>query len=402
MSTSSYNYHPFHTIGAAKLLLWDSASLGGLGAWRSLGRVADAAVLVSGAAAEKAIAVRGVSQPIARRPRSRRFSLSLRLLESAGPELHDLLFSDGGAPSASAAGIAVQAESLRLYGAEQHELAHPYGLLAELPAGVSNLQSSVGGSGGVIPATNYHYWVVPFLAYGGSARFLCSAAHVGPVTVGSGQQVTLTFTAPADYVPDGYRVYVHSSNNIGSSVLALETSGGSPIVISSHAGSPAYSAPPEPLFELRSPNGAALYEAGADYTLNVELGQVARSPGGAVESGQAAVAIYAQRSSPAVSTGMGQALAPERYRRIKLLQLMPEDPAQQGLGAGDLDPASWRESGVEFELYRVAITPGDTQWPFADGDFGEGASLLWECMYDGAAGAVGTVRSSFSVLAQWG
>ena len=91
----------------------------------------------------------------------------------------------------------------------------------------------------------------------------------------------------------------------------------------------------------------------------------------------------------------------ERYRRIRLVQLAPQDPQKSGLSGGDLDTLTWRETGGAFDFYRVSITPGETRWPFADNDFGEGASLLWDCMYDGASSAVGTVRSSFGVLAQW-
>jgi hypothetical protein len=400
VTTSTYNYHPFHSIGAAKLLLWDAAALSGDGAWRSLGRVADCAVLVSGSQVEKDIAVRGLSQPIAKRPRSRRYSLSFRLLELSGPEAQALLFGDGGAQERSASGIEVYAEALRLYGYEQYELAHPYGLVQELPAGVSSLSTSVGGGSGVIPATNYHYWVVPYLGHG-DTRFLCTAVHTGPVTVGSGQQVTFTFTAPTDYAPDGYRIYYNSSNNLASAVLARETSSGSPIVISSHAGSPGYSASELPFFKLLEYDGGGEFAATEDYALAAERGLVSRSSGSSLPSGSSCAALYAYWQSAAVSTALGDAIAPERYRRIKLLQLMPEDPEQQGLGPGELDPAAWRETGVELELYKVALTPADTRWPFAEAEFGEGASLLWDCMFDGGAGAVGTVRSSFSVLAQW-
>lgn len=401
MTTATYSYHPFHSIGAAKVLLWDSAAGGGLGAWHSLGRVADCAVLVSGEAAEKSIAVRGVSQPISKRPRSRRYSLSCRLLELSGPEAQALLFGEGAAQGKKAADITVQGESLRLFGQQQHELAHPYGLLSDAPPPVTSPAASAGGSGGTIAASSYHYWIVPFLSYGGAVQFTGQAAYAGSVNVSSGQQVTLTFTAPASYTPSGYRIYFATSNNISVSRLTLETSSGSPIVLSSHTAGALYAAPLVPPFKLLSNDGLSTYSGSSDYSLDIQRGLLARASASTVPAGSSVVALYPHYNSAQVSTPVGRHIAPERYRKLRLVQLAPQDQAQQGLGAGDLDPASWRETGVEFEFYRVAITPGETRWPFAESDFGEGASLLWDCMHDGESGAVGIVRSSFGVLAQW-
>ncbi len=401
MSTSQYTYHPFHTIGAAQIQLWDSAALGGLGAWRSLGRCADAAVLVSGETAEKGVAISGVSQPIAKRPRSRRYSLSLRLLETAGPEAANLLFGEGALQLKRSADISVQAESLRLYGTQAWQLAHPYGLLTSLPPGATGPSLSAGGSGGLIAATTWHYWVVPCLKHGGVVQFEGAALYCGSVNVTAGQQVTVNFTPPTSWTPQSWRVYFNSSNNINTAFMALETTAAPPLLIASHAGSPAYSAQSLPLFKLRSHDNLSGYSASSDFSLNAARGSLSRTETSSLPSGKRAAAIYAHWTSSAVDTPIGDPLSPERYRRIRLLQLAPQDPQKSGLSGGDLDTATWRETGVEFDFYRVAITPGETRWPFADNDFGEGASLLWDCMYDGASSAVGTVRSSFGVLAQW-
>ncbi|MCC7477045.1 hypothetical protein IT575_01185 [bacterium] len=401
MSTSQYSYHPFHSIGAAQLQLFEPAALGGLGAWRNLGRCADAAVLISGDFAEKGMAIGGVSQPIARRPRSRRYSLSLRMLETAGPEAAALLFGEGALQQRLSPDILVQAESLRLYGSQAWQLAHPYGLLSSLPPGATGPSLSAGGSGGLIAASTWHYWIVPCLSYSGQVQFEGSAVYAGSVNVSAGQQVSLSFTAPASWSPDAWRIYFNSSNNLSGALLALQTSSGSPILIGSHAGSPAYSAQSLPLFKLRSYDNFSSYSAGSDYSLNAARGSLSRIEGGALASGKRAVALYAHWTPAAVDTPLGDCLSPERYRRIRLLQLAPQDPQKAGLENGDLDTGTWRETGVQFEFHRVAISPGETRWPFADNDFGEGASLLWDCMYDGASSAVGTVRSSFGVLAQW-
>ena len=150
MATSQYTYHPYHTIGAATVLLWDAAA-GGSGAWRPLGKVADAAVLITTEQVGKDLTLKGLTQPIARRNRAKRYSVTFRLLEDANPLTLDLLCSDGAAQSLDPQDLRTQREVLRLYGNDWRELAHPYGLRQELPAGVSDPGAAASGTGGSIP-----------------------------------------------------------------------------------------------------------------------------------------------------------------------------------------------------------------------------------------------------------
>lgn len=276
---NQYSYHPFHNIGAADLLLWDSAALDGGGAWARVGRSADAALLMGGETLSKELSVRGVSQPIAQRLRSRRYALSLRLLESAGPDALALLFGGGATQSASAAGTASASEVLRLNGDEYSQLAHPYGV----------------------------------------------------------------------------------------------------------SGAPS----------VKSYDAATTYVANTDYELDLPQGLIKRKAGGAIPDGARVCVSYSYARPAGVATPLGADSCLERYRRVKLLQLAP-DPL-----VSTEDPASWRESGVEFELYRVSISAPDTRFGFSEQGFGEGLPLVWDCLLDPATAKVGEVRSTYGVLAAW-
>jgi len=277
---SNYTYHPFHSIGAANLLLWDPAALSGSGAWARLGRVADAAVLISGEILEKDLVVKGLSQPLARRPHSRRYSLSLRLLEAANPAVLDLLFADGSVPLSGTASTQAVSESLRLFGLEYCELAHPFGILAS------------------------------------------------------------------------------------------------------------------PALTLKSYDGATTYSAVTDYEFDRARGLLKRRSGSAIAEGAPVVASYSYARPAGISASLGSAAALERYARLKLLQLAPADN-------GSLEPLDWRENGVEFEFYRVSLHSPESRWPFTEESFSEGSPQSWDCLYSSEQGGVGTVRSSFGVLAAW-
>lgn len=278
---NQYTYHPYHNIGAADVLIWDSAALDGGGAWARVGRSADAALLMSGETLSKDLAVRGVSQPIAQRLRSRRYALSLRLLESAGPDALALLFGGGAAQSASAAGTASASEVLRLNGGEYSQLVHPYGV----------------------------------------------ASSPAPV--------------------------------------------------------------------VKSYDAATTYVSNTDYELDLPQGLLRRKAGGGIPDGARVCISYSYARPAGVATPLGADSAIERYRKVKLLQLAP-DPL-----VSTEDPASWRESGVEFELYRVSISATDTRFGFSEQGFGEGLPLVWDCLLDPTTAKVGEVRSTYGVLAQW-
>ena len=160
MATSQYTYHPYHTIGAATMLLWDGAAGDG-GAWRHLGKVADAAVLASTEQVGKDITTKGLTQPVARRNRSKRYSLSFRLLEDTNPLVLDFIGSESAAQSADSSELVLTSEVVRLFGLDWRELAHPYGIAAGQPEGVTEVMASAGGTGGSIAPGTYYYWVVP-------------------------------------------------------------------------------------------------------------------------------------------------------------------------------------------------------------------------------------------------
>ncbi|MCB1219278.1 MAG: hypothetical protein H7A35_05470 [Planctomycetales bacterium] len=81
MSGANYSYHPFHTIGGARLSIHDPLADNGNGAWQPLGRVADAEFSVEGEKLDRLGSQRGTLQPVAQFCRSLRYSLSFRLLE---------------------------------------------------------------------------------------------------------------------------------------------------------------------------------------------------------------------------------------------------------------------------------------------------------------------------------
>jgi hypothetical protein len=163
MSLSHYNHAPYHPIGAATLLVWDSqagpddpATAQPSGAWRSVGKVADAAIVMSAQSAGQELALKGLSQPITRRLTAQRYSLSFRLLECAGPEALELLFGLGSAQSGVGTELVSTTEVLRLYGSDWTELAHPFGIRSAPADGVTALLATAGGSGGEIPPGSYY------------------------------------------------------------------------------------------------------------------------------------------------------------------------------------------------------------------------------------------------------
>jgi hypothetical protein len=396
MSSSHYNYHPFHTIGAATLMIWDALA-GGSGAWRRLSKVADCSLIVSTEQAGKDITVKGLTQPVARRNRSKRYSISFRLLENAGPEAHDLIFSEGTTQLNSGENLIVAAEVLRLYGSDYTELSHPYGIVQLPLAPPGAPDASAGSTGGSIPPNTYYYWVEPVLEYGGSPVFSGEAGGTGPVTVSSGQTVTITFTPPADYTPDGYRVFFNTTDDLATAQIALGNTESSPTVLTSHQGGGSFDEQDEPLIEIYSYDGSVQYEHGVDFAVHAGKGLVKRLPGGAIAEGQRVLAIYAYERQPSVLTTLGCPVQLERYRRIKLLQLSPEADD----GGNTVNTDNWRETGVEFEFFKVNVSLNDSSFPFSEDEFSEGSSLSWDCLFDGSEGKVGTLRSTYGVLADY-
>ena len=276
MATSQYTYQPYHTIGAAVLLLWDDLAGGGSGGWQSIGKVADAALNVATEQVAKEIITKGLSQPIAQRNRSKRYSLSFRLLENANPQVLGLLLADGAAQVSGAELSVATSEVLRLYATDYSELSHPYGLVSAAPP------------------------------------------------------VVKSYDAVTTYLLD------------------------------------------------------------TDYETVLDKGLLTRKAGGAIPAGAKLYVSYTYTQPTNVLTSIGDSVALEQYRKVKLLQLEAEGS----------DPASWKEAGLEFEFYRVNINGADSAIPFSEDDFSEGASVSWDCLYDSANAAVGTVRSSYGVLAQ--
>ncbi len=390
MATSQYNYNPFHTIGAATVLIWDEGAGAGGGAWRPLGKAAEAAVIMTTEQVGQDLTLKGLTQPIARRNRSKRYSLAFRLLENAGPQAQALLFGEGGAQAAAGVELAAFSEALRLYGQQWRELSHPYGIINETLPGATGGSASAGGTGGSIPPGTYYYWVVTHYADGDVLQVLGEPLAVGSVAVGSGQKVTFEFGTHDELLPLSYFIYANTTNQLDSATYAgsLTGTGG---VLASHAGGAVYAPEPVPLLRVTSLDGAVEYAAGADYLLDAAKGLVKRLAGGALADGGEVLVTYAYARPASVLTPLGDPVDLERYRRVKLLQLAADDP----------DPALWRETGVEFTFYKVCTNINDSRWPFTDNDFSEGCAVVWDCLFDGAEAKVGTVRSTYSVLAEY-
>ncbi len=277
MATSQYTYQPYHTIGAALLLVWDELAGGGSGGWQSVGKVADAALNVATEQVAKEIITKGLSQPIAQRNRSKRYSLSFRLLENANPHVLGLLLSDGAAQSVNSEIAVVEHAVLRLYSADYTELSHPYGLVSATPP------------------------------------------------------------------------------------------------------------------EVQSYDGLTTYVVDIDYETDLEKGLIKRKTGGSIPDGAKLYVEYTYTQSANVVTSIGDSVDLERYKKVKLLQLE----------ADGADPSKWKEAGLEFEFHRVNINGADTTILFSEDDFSEGASASWDCLYSSAEAGVGTVRSSYGVLAEF-
>ncbi|MCB1216429.1 hypothetical protein KDL44_03500 [bacterium] len=128
MTAANYSYHPFHTIGGARLSLFDEAAANGAGAWQPLGRVADAEFRVESEKLDRLGSQRGTLQPVAQFCRSLRHSLSFRLLEQASPLALGLLAGPGAVVSGSSAGTEQYSEILRLHATDWTELLRPWAL----------------------------------------------------------------------------------------------------------------------------------------------------------------------------------------------------------------------------------------------------------------------------------
>ena len=392
MATSQFTYHPYQTIGAATALIWDPSAGGAVagGGWRHLGKVADASVLVTTEQAGQDLTIKGLTQPIARRNRSKRYSLTFRLLEDANPLTLDLLFGEGAAPAVGDSELVYTTEVVRLTGGQWRELAHPYGIAAVPPEGVSEAQVETSPGGGTIPPGTYYYWVVPALEGSGTDVFEGVSVSAGSAAVESGDSVQVTFAPPGGWNPDKYYVYYNTVDSItGASLAGYGTE--SPILLSGHLGSLPYTEPSGPLVSVKSYDGATEYELTGEYLLNVEKGLVKRSAGSPIADGAQVVVCYAYWRPAHVLTALGDPIDLERYRRVRLLQLAPDDP----------DPAAWRETGVEFTFYRVNVSLNDSRWPFGEDDFSEGAPVTWDCLFDGEEAKVGDVRSTYGLLAEY-
>jgi len=394
MATAQYTYHPYHTIGAATVLLWDPAAGGETseGAWRHLGRAADAAVVVATEQVGKDLTIKGLTQPVARRNRSKRYSLSFRMLEDANPLTLDLLLGEGAAQASSGSELITVSEVVRLNAADWRELAHPFGIAAEPPPGVSELAVSAGGSGGGIAPGTYYYWVVPCTDDGDTGGFEGEPTAAGLVAVSSGQRVTFTFTPPEDWAPASYRVYRNSTDTLEGAYLAGSGFSGSPIVLDTHADSATYVNPDGPLVAVATYDGSGQYAPDVDYGLDHEKGLVRRRSGQGITDGGQVLVTYAYWRPASIVTSLGDAVDLERFRRVRLVQLAADDP----------DPARWRETGVEFTFHKVNVGINDSRWPFSEGEYSEGASVGWDCMFDAEEMCVGTARSIYGVLANYG
>lgn len=278
MSGAGYGYHPFHTIGAARLALFDEAADNGGGAWQSLGRIADAELTVESEKLERLDSQRGMLQPVAQFCRSLRYSLSFRLLEQASPQALALLAGPGAPTQSATAGTQQYGELLRLNGSDWLELSRPW---------------------------------------------------------------------------------------------ALEAS-------------------PAPV--VRSYDGLVTYAGGIDYELDLPRGLIRAPAGSAIATGQPVVLVATLRRQALSEVSVGAVTGNERYHRVLLQQLTADGG----------DPASWRESGLEFEFGRVGTALPGSGLAFTEERLGEGLALHWDCLYDPATGRVGSLRSLFGILEQFG
>jgi hypothetical protein len=278
MTGSSYLYHPFHTIGGARLSIHDPLADDGNGAWQALGRIADAELTVESEKLERLNSTRGSLQPVSQFCRSLRYALSFRLLEQASPLALALLAGPGAQQASADAEVQQYSEILRMSGQDWTELSRPW---------------------------------------------------------------------------------------------AIEAS-------------------PAPV--VRSYDGLVTYSSPVDYELDSERGLMRRGAASAIGVGQPVVVIYNVRREAVSDTTIGAPLASERYNRVLLQQLSP------GGGA----PASWKETGLEFEFGRVSTVLPGSGIAFTEDRLGEGTALHWDCMYDPAAGNVGSLRSAFGILEQFG
>ncbi len=278
MTASNYSYHPFHTIGGARLSIHDPLADNGNGAWQPLGRVADAEFSVESEKLDRLGSQRGTLQPVAQFCRALRYSLSFRLLEQASPLALGLLAGPGAVQASSPAGVEQYSEVLRLHATDWTELLRPWALEASPP----------------------------------------------------------------------------------------------PVV--------------------RSYDGLVTYNSPLDYEIDSEHGLIRRAAGSGIAEGQPLVLVASVRRQATSQISLGAPTASERYHRVLLQQLATDGG----------DPASWMETGLEFEFSRVSTVLPGAGISFSEEQLGEGVALDWDCMYDPAQGNVGLLRTAFGVLEQFG
>jgi hypothetical protein len=391
MSGGQYTYAPFHTIGPAAVYIYDSQAGAGAGAWSPLGRVADAAVVVTADHATKRASIYGLTQAIERRRRATQVSLSFRMLENANPITLSILF---GMSEPSYSSLYIDIKSCLAYIIELCNIDISCSAL-KLLRQCDSLAITTAGANASIPAGEYYYYVLPFYNAPGGNRIYGSPVRIGPVVIQAGQHVYLDFLPPTDWIPDGY-LALYATNAAGTDILQLPISASHPpLHIDSHAGATPWTAPsPAENIIVQNYSATKRYFLGVDYSIDLQRGTLKRLEGSTIPLGSRLLITYPRAVLPSVALGIGGLADPEPYRKVKLVQLTPRR-------IQDSSGSHWEESGLEFIFNRVSISSAESRLPFTEDDYCEGAIVTWECLFDPESGAAGTARTAFNILENW-
>lgn len=381
MSSSQFTYHNYQTVGPAAMLFWDPVK----SAYRRVCKISDAQVLASAEKVVKEEVIKGIREVVDERNLFRRWRLRGRLDENANPDVSKLLFaSRADMPQSiyTAFSILQFKEVIKLYGENIVVLSHTSDIISSLAGGRVVTGVPFDGNGNIAPGT-YYYLVTG--VYGTTETVYEASAESQAVVVSAPKDsVALSWTASSDGLPDKFRIYrTTTQGTYGANSFIGETTSTNFV---DTLATPSAGAPPSGMYltKVEKYDLSAIYQAGVDYNLDSDKGEIKRIASGSIGEGESVIVTYFYRNNAMVSTNIDPVEASPVYKKVLLIQMEKDK--------------NGKESGIEIEFYKVNITSGEIGFPFTEDQFNEGVEFEWDCLYDSTSGKVGVRRDKNAVL----
>lgn len=321
-----------------------------------------------------------------RRMRRQTMELTFNQLEVADPNIDQVLHGDRlVAQETTTRRARLGKRRINLYGENAQTLPHPV-LVDSDSLGQPVISLSL--AGGAL-STQYYVWAVPLYGTlptistyneGLGVSFIAGTPSASDTETPSSQLLVFSITPPTTGpTPDGYALFMHTADVLGSASLAVVTAvvGGS--ITAAPAGD-AYVAQgafvtgyPLTGNETGGFTEGSVLTKGTDFDVDEGTSQVWRIEGGALESGELLMLYYWYLSGPGVTTIGGRPRTSVDHRRF-VFTALEECYNEEGELICD--------KGTEITFYKVQTAGAGAPMGLQDADFAQGGAVTFPVLYD--------------------